>query len=332
MSDPRRLREGGGSEDGLALLRSAEGDLPPPQAKKLLLDSLGLSDVGVTSAGATEASALRSRSVKPLERLGKATMFDSVLNRGNVPNSRFGRGAFFSAAVHVVLLGAAVYIGSRPADPRKKDVSVTFVAEAPPPPPAAEAPPPPPPPPPPARRSKPKTEKIEVKDDPEPVKKPDTIVEAKEEAAEKQVDVAETTPKGGDGDDNGGVEGGVEGGVKGGVVGGVLGGKLGSTTPVPTNVVIPFGAGMNRPSIVSGADPIYTKEALAARVEGLMIVRCTITVTGSITNCRAIKSLPHMEQQVISALQARKYTPVQFQGRAVAVDYVFNIKLVLPSR
>jgi len=112
----------------------------------------------------------------------------------------------------------------------------------------------------------------------------------------------------------------------------VIGGQLGSKTPVPTNVVIPFGAGMNRPSMVGGSDPVYTKEALAARVEGLMIVRCTITVTGSITNCRAIKTLPHMEQQVITALQGRKYTPVIFQGRAVAVDYVFNVKLVLPSR
>lgn len=43
MSDPRRLLDGGGgAEDSLALLRSAKGDAPPPQAKRQLLDALGL--------------------------------------------------------------------------------------------------------------------------------------------------------------------------------------------------------------------------------------------------------------------------------------------------
>jgi protein TonB len=194
----------------------------------------------------------------------------------------------------------------------------------------SEPPPPPPPPPPKRRSSTPKIEKVE--DYPDPVKKPDTIVEAKEEASEKPVDVAEVTPAGGaDGDD--GVEGGVEGGVKGGVVGGVIGGKVGSTTPIPPqNVTIPFGAGMNRPSMISGRDPTYTKDALAARVEGLMIVRCTITVAGTITNCRVIKEVPHMKQAVLDALYTRRYTPVVFNGSPVNVEYVFNIKLVLPSR
>ncbi|NUQ79153.1 MAG: energy transducer TonB, partial [Polyangiaceae bacterium] len=116
-------------------------------------------------------------------------MFDAVLNRGNVAKSRFGTGATFSAAVHVALLGIAIYISSRPPEQKKKNVDVTFVQAAPPTP-AADAPPPPPPPPPPKRRSStPKVEK--VVETVEAVKKPDTIVEAKEEAAEKPVDVAE---------------------------------------------------------------------------------------------------------------------------------------------
>jgi periplasmic protein TonB len=328
MSDPRRLLETQGDGEGtaltLAVLRSARGETAPPQAKRRLLEAL---DIGEVAASAAETSGSRPEA---RARLEKRTMFDSVLNRGNVAKSRFGTGATFSAIAHVALLGLAVYISSRPADPKKKDVNVTFVQAAPV---AAvdEAPPPPPPPPPPKRsRSTPKIEKVD--DYPDPVKKPDTIVEAKEEATEKAVDVAEVTPKGGDeGDD--GVEGGVEGGVKGGVVGGVIGGKVGSTTPIPPqNVVIPFGAGMNRPSMVSGRDPTYTKDALAARVEGLMIVRCTITVAGAITNCRVIKEVPHMKQAVLDALYTRRYTPVMFNGQAVNVEYVFNIKLVLPSR
>jgi tetratricopeptide (TPR) repeat protein len=87
---------------------------------------------------------------------------------------------------------------------------------------------------------------------------------------------------------------------------------------------------MSRPTMISGKDPVFTKEALDACVEGRMIVRCTITTAGAITNCRVIKSVPHMEAAVISALESRRYAPVLFQGKPVAVDYVFNVNLVLP--
>ncbi len=139
----------------------------------------------------------------------------------------------------------------------------------------------------------------------------------------------------------GGVEGGVAGGVQGGTVGGqvggviggtlggTLGGQVGSTAP-PQNVVLPFGAGMNRPSKVAGREPQYTREALAARIEGLAIVKCVIRTDGTLANCRTIKSLPHMDREILAALATHRYTPVMYQGRPVSVDYVFNIRLKLP--
>jgi protein TonB len=126
--------------------------------------------------------------------------------------------------------------------------------------------------------------------------------------------------------DEGGVEGGVVGGVVGGVLGGVLGGQVGSTG----TDVLPFGAGMTRPEKLSGPIPQYTREALEAHVQGLMIVKCVVTTEGRVEKCRIIKPLPHMEQAVLDALYATRYKPVTFQGRPVQVDYTFNIKLSLP--
>ena len=134
-------------------------------------------------------------------------------------------------------------------------------------------------------------------------------------------------------EDNGGVEGGVEGGVKGGVVGGVIGGVVGGQLGGQLgSEVLPFGEGMTRPQLLEGRDPSYSREALEAHIQGLMIVKCVITVQGTLENCRIIKPLPHMEQAVLESLKTKKYRPVMFQGRPVAVDYVFNIKLVLPNR
>ncbi|HLL04371.1 MAG TPA: TonB family protein [Myxococcaceae bacterium] len=99
-----------------------------------------------------------------------------------------------------------------------------------------------------------------------------------------------------------------------------------------SNKVLVYSEGMSRPEQVSGKDIAYTREALDARVEGTMVVKCTITREGRVENCRAIKALPHMEKAVISALESRVYKPIQYQGQSVAVEYVFRIRLTLPAR
>jgi protein TonB len=89
---------------------------------------------------------------------------------------------------------------------------------------------------------------------------------------------------------------------------------------------------MSRPMLISGTDPVYTKAALAAGVAGLIIARCVITATGVTTSCKIIKSLPLMDQAVLTALHSRRYTPVVHQGKFVAVHYVFSVRLVLPAQ
>ncbi|HZI05633.1 MAG TPA: energy transducer TonB, partial [Archangium sp.] len=95
---------------------------------------------------------------------------------------------------------------------------------------------------------------------------------------------------------------------------------------------VPFQEGMPRPVEVEGKDIVYTREAMAARVEGTMVVKCTITQKGQVENCRVIKGLPHMNEAVVQSLHSRIYKPILLQGKAVAVDYVFNIRVVAPRR
>ncbi len=117
-------------------------------------------------------------------------------------------------------------------------------------------------------------------------------------------------------------------------------GETGGAVPVlPANILasagnkpLAYGAGMSRPEQLEGREIAYTREALAARVQGNMLVKCTITREGRVENCRVLKPLPHMEQAVVDALQSRVYKPILYKGQAVTVDYVFNIKLALPKR
>lgn len=98
----------------------------------------------------------------------------------------------------------------------------------------------------------------------------------------------------------------------------------------PGPAVLPFGPDMSRPVLLSGSDPIYTREAVVARVEGVMIARCTITVAGRLENCRILKGLPYMDVSMLDALATRRYSPAIYQGKPIAVEYVFNVKLAAP--
>ena len=111
-------------------------------------------------------------------------------------------------------------------------------------------------------------------------------------------------------------------------MGGVVGGTGTGT--------VAFGEGMTRPVLISGPGgtmfPQYTREAREAGSEGLMIVKCTITIEGSVTNCQIIKPVPLMEAAVLSWLAAAKYHPVTFQGRPQQVSYVFNYRFKLDQQ
>ncbi len=242
-------------------------------------------------------------------------MFDSVLGKTTV-KSRTGAGTTVSVLLHIGVLAAAVWISNRPPEEKKADKDVVFFAAP---------PPPPPPPPPPKSSSKKTTPKTEHK-----IKKPDTIIQPKEVPIEKPPE-AEPEPE--EEEDNGGVEGGVEGGVKGGVVGGVIGGVIGGTLGGQLgSEVLPFGEGMTRPRQTEGRPPQYSREALEAHIEGLMLVKCVITTEGKLENCRIVKPLPHMERPVLDALAASRWTPVTYQGKPVSVEYVIPVRLVLPNR
>ncbi|WP_257456138.1 protein kinase domain-containing protein [Archangium lipolyticum] len=95
---------------------------------------------------------------------------------------------------------------------------------------------------------------------------------------------------------------------------------------------VPYQDGMPRLVQLEGKDIVYTREALAARVEGLMVVKCVITRQGRVDNCRVIKGLPHMNEAVVASLQSRLYKPIALEGKPVAVDYVFTVRLVAPRR
>jgi protein TonB len=93
-----------------------------------------------------------------------------------------------------------------------------------------------------------------------------------------------------------------------------------------------FEAGrMTPPKQISGPDPAYTPQALEHEVEGTMTIRCVVTEQGSVHGCRVLKSLPFMDAAGLRALEQRRYSPALIDGRPVEVEYLFRVRLRLPT-
>lgn len=117
-------------------------------------------------------------------------------------------------------------------------------------------------------------------------------------------------------------------GTGGSGVGSGAGSKVGIASGDTT--VLPFQDGMSRPTLLEKVDPEYTREAREARVEGTILTKCVITPEGTLQRCRIVKGQPLMDQAVLGALAKWRYSPVVYQGKPVAVEYVVPIRLVLP--
>ncbi len=100
-------------------------------------------------------------------------------------------------------------------------------------------------------------------------------------------------------------------------------------TLVDGKIVLPFGAGMSRPSRISGSDPVYSKKAREAKVEGTVLVKCVIETSGSLSHCELVKTLPFMSLEILTAVSAWRFTPVMFAGKPIRVIYTIPIRLRL---
>jgi len=242
----------------------------------------------------------------------KDAMFESVA-RPQMTKRRLGAGTIVSLLMHIGTVGIVVWL-TRYAPPKTStEVAVAFLRPA-------LATPPPPPPAPAARKT------VRAK---KPVKPRPTLQQAivapKVVPEEKP---PENPPEEPPPEEDEGVEGGV---VVGGVVGGVQGGVVGQPLPPPGNVRMEFNETMTPPAMLSGPAIEYTQRALEREVQGLMVVKCVVTIEGVVRECRVIQSLPFMDRVVIEALERRRYKPALLQGRPIEVDYTFKIRLNLPQ-
>jgi protein TonB len=215
-----------------------------------------------------------------------------------------------SLAIHsvILILIVVVPIMSSEAFPNPTDAVRAFFVEP------QAAPPPPPPPPPPA----PQSQIARLPPRPVPIDSGRFVapVDVPEQVQDDGLDIY------------GDAAGGVEGGVPGGVVGGVVGG-LPDAPPPPPAAAVRVGGNIKEPKKLKNVAPEYPDIARQARVQGVVILECTISPQGKVTDVKVLRGIPLLDQAAIDAVKQWVYTPTLLNGVPVPVIMTVTVNFRL---
>jgi len=114
-----------------------------------------------------------------------------------------------------------------------------------------------------------------------------------------------------------GIPGGVEGGVLTGVVGGVVGGfEIEAPPPPPApRVPVRVGGQILPPALVHRVEPVYPAVAVAAHVEGTIILEAVVDEEGRVENIRVLRSIKLLDNAAMEAVRQWRYRPLLLNDR-----------------
>ena len=79
------------------------------------------------------------------------------------------------------------------------------------------------------------------------------------------------------------------------------------------------GGKISAPTRLSYANPVYPNIAIAAKIDGTVILEATIDETGVVRDVTVLRSIPMLDQAAIEAVKKWRYTPTRLNGVAVPI-------------
>ena len=101
-----------------------------------------------------------------------------------------------------------------------------------------------------------------------------------------------------------------------------------SPTP-PTPERVRPGGDIKDPRKIHDVRPIYPAVAMAAKVEGMVIIEATISREGHVTDAHVIRSQPLLDQAALDAVRQWKFTPTTLNGVPVEVIMTVTVNFTL---
>jgi TonB family protein len=112
----------------------------------------------------------------------------------------------------------------------------------------------------------------------------------------------------------------------GALVGGVVGSR---PLPPPRPNAVRVGGSIKEPRNLTHVNPVYPDVARQARVQGVVIMECTIDAQGKVSDVRVLRGVPLLDAAAIDAVRQWEYTPTLVNGVPVPVIMTVTVSFRL---
>jgi protein TonB len=111
-------------------------------------------------------------------------------------------------------------------------------------------------------------------------------------------------------------------------------GVLGAAPPSPPPPSLPPGAvrvggRVREPARLKYVAPVYPARAKQSRVQGVVVLECTISPEGKVTSTRVVRSVPLLDAAAQAAVAQWEYEPTRVDGKAVPVIMTVTVRFSL---
>jgi periplasmic protein TonB len=90
------------------------------------------------------------------------------------------------------------------------------------------------------------------------------------------------------------------------------------------------GGEIREPRKTRNVNPVYPREAVASRIQGVVILECTISPQGKVVAVKTLRSVaPMLDESAITAVKQWEYTPTLLNGVAVPVIMTVTVNFKL---
>jgi TonB family protein len=92
------------------------------------------------------------------------------------------------------------------------------------------------------------------------------------------------------------------------------------------------GNGVSLPRIIREVKPAYTSDAMRAKIQGAVLLQCTVRPDGSVTDIQVIRSLDPtfgLDQEAMKAARQWRFAPGTRMGQPVAVQITIELTFTL---
>ena len=90
------------------------------------------------------------------------------------------------------------------------------------------------------------------------------------------------------------------------------------------------GGNITEPVKISGPTPVYPEAARRARIQGVVVLECTIGKDGNVQNVKVLRGLPlGLTETAVEAVQKWRFQPSTLNGKPVEVLYILTVRFNL---